>query len=43
VPEERLESTLRFSFSAFTTKEELDYTVENLKELIPVLSRYTRK
>jgi cysteine desulfurase len=43
VPADRLESTLRFSFSAFTTKEELDYTVENLKKLVPLLSRYTRK
>ena len=42
VPAELLESTLRFSFSVFTTKEELDYTVECLKELVPVLARYTR-
>lgn len=43
VPKERLDSTLRFSFSAFTEKEEIAYTVENLKELVPVLARYTRK
>jgi cysteine desulfurase len=43
VPKDRLESTLRFSFSSFTKKEEIDYTVENLKTLVPVLSRYTRK
>lgn len=43
VPKERLDATLRFSFSSFTQKEELDYTVENLKKLVPVLSRYTRK
>lgn len=43
VPKERLDSTLRFSFSAFTEKEELAYTIEKLKELVPVLARYTRK
>lgn len=43
LPEEYLDSTLRFSFSSWTKKEEIDYTVENLKKLVPVLSRYTRK
>lgn len=43
LPKECLESTLRFSFSSFTTKDEIDYTVDNIRELIPVLSRYTRK
>ncbi|MCD8150538.1 MAG: cysteine desulfurase [Clostridiales bacterium] len=36
------ESTLRFSFSAHTTREELDYTVEELASLLPVLRRYRR-
>ncbi|MFT3985799.1 MAG: cysteine desulfurase family protein [Lachnospiraceae bacterium] len=40
--EELLRSTVRFSFSVETTKEELDYTMEALKELLPVLRRYTR-
>lgn len=38
-----LDSTLRFSFSVETTKEELVYSIEQLKELVPVLARYTRK
>ncbi|MDO5382070.1 MAG: cysteine desulfurase family protein [Eubacteriales bacterium] len=38
-----LDSTLRFSFCYETTKEELDYTIENLKKLLPVLRKYTRR
>jgi cysteine desulfurase len=38
-----LDSTIRFSFSFETTKEELDYTINVLKELLPVLRRYTRR
>lgn len=37
-----LESTVRFSFSVETTKEELDYTIAALRELLPLLRRYTR-
>ena len=37
-----LDSTLRFSFCDETTKEELDYCLENLKELLPVLRKYAR-
>lgn len=40
---ERKESAVRFSFSEFTTKEELDYTLETLKRLLPMLRRYARK
>lgn len=40
---ELLESTLRFSFSRFTTEEEIDYTLEALGELLPVLKRYSRR
>lgn len=40
---ELLDSTLRFSFCYETTKEELEYTVEALKELLPVLRRFTRR
>ncbi|MCD8218111.1 MAG: aminotransferase class V-fold PLP-dependent enzyme, partial [Clostridiales bacterium] len=36
------ESTLRFSFSVHTTREELDYTVEELAKLLPVLRKYRR-
>ena len=42
VKQELLDSTLRFSFSVHTTKEQLDYAVEQLKELLPVLQKYTR-
>ncbi len=38
-----LESTLRISMSELTTEEEIDYTLEQLKQLLPVLRRYTRK
>jgi cysteine desulfurase len=38
-----LDSTLRFSMSEMTTEEEIDYTLEQLKALLPVLRRYTRK
>ena len=37
-----LDSTVRFSFSIHTTKEELEYTVKELKEIIPKLRKYTR-
>lgn len=37
-----LDSTIRFSFSFLTTEEEIDYTVECLKEIIPTLRRYVR-
>lgn len=36
------DSTIRFSMSVMTTKEEVDYTLEVLRELIPMLRRYTR-
>ena len=41
VRRELLTSTLRFSFSVFTTKDELEYTIAALKELLPVLRKYT--
>ena len=37
------ESTLRFSLSIFTTEEEVDFAVQCLKELVPVLRRFTRR
>lgn len=42
VAREYLDSTLRFSFGLFNTKEEIDYCMEVLKELVPVLRRYRR-
>ena len=41
-PKEHLDSTLRFSFSVHTTKEEIDYCMEVLKGLLPMLRRYAR-
>ena len=40
---EYYESTLRFSFSIFNTVEEADICVEALKELLPMLRRFTRR
>jgi cysteine desulfurase len=42
VEKQYLDSTLRFSFSLFNTIEEIDYTISCMKELIPMLRRYTR-
>lgn len=39
---ELLSSTLRFSFSVFTTKEELDYTFKAMCDMIPMLRKYSR-
>lgn len=38
---EKLSSTIRFSFSVFTTREEIDYTLQTMYDIIPVLRRYT--
>ena len=43
VKKELLDSTVRFSFSIHTTKEELDYALEVMRETIPMLQKYTRK
>lgn len=40
---EYLDSTLRFSMSEFTTKEEIDYTLETLYNCVPMLRKYTRR
>lgn len=40
---EYLDATLRFSMSEFTTKEEIDYTLETLYNCVPMLRRYTRR
>lgn len=37
-----LDATIRISFGMFNTKEEIDYCIEALKELLPVLRRYQR-
>lgn len=38
-----LESTIRFSFSVFTTIEEIDYTLKVMYDKIPMLRMYTRR
>ena len=43
VPKQLLESTVRFSFSVFTTIEEIDYTLQVLYDKIPMLRKYTRR
>ena len=43
LPQDKLESTLRFSFSPENTMEQVDYTVECCRQLLPVLRRYVRK
>lgn len=42
VPKDELEATVRFSLSVHTKEEELNYTVEVLREILPVLRKYTR-
>lgn len=38
-----LESTIRFSFSVYTTEEEIDYTLRAMYGKIPILRKYTRR
>lgn len=40
--QEFLDATLRFSMSEFTTMEEIDYTLDALYNIVPMLRRYTR-
>ena len=43
LPKNQMESTIRFSFCEDTTKEELDYTLETLRKVLPMLRRYARR
>ena len=43
IEKELLSSTIRFSMSGFTTMEEVDYTLQVLYDIIPMLRKYTRK
>ena len=43
IPTNQMDATLRFSFSVFTTEEEIEYTLKALRELVPMLRRYTRR
>lgn len=40
---ETMDGALRISMSEFTTREELEYVIDTLKELIPFYSRFIRK
>ena len=40
VPKEHLDSTVRFSFSFDSDREQVDYCINALKEVLPVLRRY---
>jgi cysteine desulfurase len=42
VKKELLDSTLRFSFSVETTKEEIDYAISMLQEVVPILRKFKR-
>lgn len=42
VKRELLNSTVRFSFSTLTTKEELEYCLNQLRDVLPVLRKYSR-
>ena len=41
--QEFLDATLRFSMSEFTTREEIDYTLDTLYNIVPMLRKYTRR
>lgn len=43
VSDQMLDATLRFSFSVNTTKEQVLYSVEVLKKVLPVLRKFTKK
>ena len=40
---EEIDSTIRFSFCFDTTREELDYAINTIKENIPILRKFIRK
>lgn len=40
---DEIESAIRFSFCIYTTKEEIDYAVETICELLPQLRKFRRK
>lgn len=43
LPKDLMDSTLRISMSDRTTKEEIEYTLEQIKLILPTLKRYTRR
>lgn len=43
LPKDKLESTIRISLCDLNTMQEADYTIEVLKEIIPMLTRFVRR
>ena len=43
IPKELMDSTLRVSLSDMTTKEEIEYALEQIKDILPSLRRFTRR
>ena len=43
VSKDLLGSTVRFSFSVFTTREEIDIALNALREMLPMLRKFTRR
>ena len=41
IPQDLLGSTIRFSFSVFTTMEEINYTLQTMYDIIHMLRKYT--
>ena len=42
-PKEEMSSSIRMSFCALNTAREVDQTLEVLREVVPMLRRYTRR
>ena len=43
IPKNLMDSTLRISISEMTTKEEIDYAIEQIGEVLPILRRFIRR
>lgn len=43
IDKDLLGSTIRFSFCKFNTREEIDYALEEIHKLLPVLRKYVRR
>lgn len=43
VEKDLMDSTIRFSLSTYTTEEEINYTLDAMYDMIPMLRRYTRR
>ena len=43
IDKDLLSSTIRFSFSVFTSEEEILYTLEQMYGMIPMLRKFTRR